>query len=184
MNLFSLLKRIGFPFIAILCVSACGQKGPLMLPPKDTTPLPVRPIIFPNEENAHTDETTSNSDHSSIAPTNAQKPSSIDHGAVSNQADSAPLQKPLSEKVSNESSQITPKTLDPTLNDPQNHPIEEQPYQAVEHESSETPLGILPSTQLYTPVQKTISPVKTKQTTAKRTKTTSKNKSSKQKKNR
>ncbi|EQM95320.1 hypothetical protein OFAG_02381 [Oxalobacter formigenes HOxBLS] len=43
---FSLLSAIFF----CMNLCACGQKGPLILPPSDTTPRPVTPQTFPEPE--------------------------------------------------------------------------------------------------------------------------------------
>lgn len=50
MNLFRLLRK-GVLLLAILFgLTACGQKGPLILPSKNTAPQAVNPIIFPEQD--------------------------------------------------------------------------------------------------------------------------------------
>ncbi len=43
---------LSFLLTILLCTSlgACGQKGALILPPSDTTPMPVTPQSFPESE--------------------------------------------------------------------------------------------------------------------------------------
>lgn len=49
MKLLQLLGRGGLLLLVLLGMTACGQKGPLILPPKNTPPQAVNPIIFPDE---------------------------------------------------------------------------------------------------------------------------------------
>lgn len=48
------LKKWKLPiFLAVVLsasLAACGQKGPLLLPPVDTAPMPVTPQTFPEPE--------------------------------------------------------------------------------------------------------------------------------------
>ncbi len=43
---------LSFLFTSLLCtcLGGCGQKGALILPPSDTTPMPVTPQSFPEPE--------------------------------------------------------------------------------------------------------------------------------------
>ena len=52
MNLFRLLRK-GLLLLAVLFgLAACGQKGPLILPPKNTPPQAVNPVIFPEKDDS------------------------------------------------------------------------------------------------------------------------------------
>ncbi len=116
MNLFRLMRTVALIVAAAVGLAACGQKGPLMLPPKDTTPRVVTPIILPGEGEAK-DKAEEGAEPAEQAETPAQE------------------------------------------NTPENTPdivVETKParddgaYQAVERESDEAPLGILPHTTRHT----------------------------------
>ncbi|MBO4790041.1 MAG: lipoprotein [Oxalobacter sp.] len=49
MNLFQQLRNVLLLLAIVVGLVACGQKGPLMLPPKNTAPKPVNPVVFPEE---------------------------------------------------------------------------------------------------------------------------------------
>lgn len=50
MNLFRLLRKGLLLLAALFSLTACGQKGPLILPPKNTPPQAVNPVIFPEQD--------------------------------------------------------------------------------------------------------------------------------------
>lgn len=50
MNLFRLLGKGVLLLGMLLGLTACGQKGPLILPPKNTPPKVVNPVIFPEKD--------------------------------------------------------------------------------------------------------------------------------------
>ena len=52
MNLFQQLRNVLLLLAIVVGLVACGQKGPLMLPPKNTAPKPVNPVVFPEENEA------------------------------------------------------------------------------------------------------------------------------------
>ena len=52
MNLFRLLRKGLLLLAALFSLTACGQKGPLILPPKNTPPQAVNPVIFPEKDDS------------------------------------------------------------------------------------------------------------------------------------
>ena len=52
MNLFRLLRKGLLLLVVLFGLAACGQKGPLILPPKNTPPQAVNPVIFPEQDGA------------------------------------------------------------------------------------------------------------------------------------
>ncbi|MGN0917616.1 MAG: lipoprotein [Oxalobacter sp.] len=52
MNLFRLLGKGVLLLVILFGLTACGQKGPLILPPKNATPQAVNPIIFPEQDSS------------------------------------------------------------------------------------------------------------------------------------
>ena len=52
MNLFQQLRNILLLLAIAVGLTACGQKGPLILPPKNTAPKPVNPVVFPEGNEA------------------------------------------------------------------------------------------------------------------------------------
>lgn len=65
MNLFRLLRK-GLLLLAVLFgLAACGQKGPLILPPKNTPPQAVNPVIFPEKDDSGDSQAPGNAQDSS-----------------------------------------------------------------------------------------------------------------------
>lgn len=114
MNLFRLMKTVALLVVAAVGLAACGQKGPLILPPKNTAPRVVAPIILPGEG-----ESKDNADDA-VAPAD-------DSEVVSQPAGSSQV------IIEERPAQTAPAEDTNT-------------YRAVERESDETPLGILPHT--------------------------------------
>ncbi len=124
MNLFRLLGKGVLLLGILLGLTACGQKGPLILPPKNTPPQAVNPVVFPEKDAANDGQQALDG---ALIPESSEVPQDS--------------QLPTDSKAPDSS-----KTLEDSKVPEGNSGVEDG------KDSNEIPLGILPSTTKHQPL--------------------------------
>ena len=158
MNLFRLMKTVALLVAAVASLGACGQKGPLLPPPKNTPPQVVTPIILPGE--ADTEDKVDEADADAVGePVTQPEARDTDTSKTADPStrpqDGQDQPQDNDDKPADDKSAGIGNVIVEEKQPAKEAGLSDTPYRAVERESDETPLGILPHTSRHTPLNAT-----------------------------